>query len=108
MIVIRLFYILVVTIEHTMQVYVRERDSIYKRMIDIEQIKQRKWEDDIIIGTHVLSNVFMAFFISFLFLWIRGSFPRLRYDLFMMIAWKGILFMVLGFLIYGFVICIIY
>jgi NADH-ubiquinone oxidoreductase chain 1 len=39
---------------------------------------------------------------SFLFIWIRGSYPRLRYDRLIIIAWKRILPLVLGILIFIF------
>lgn len=39
---------------------------------------------------------------SFLFIWIRGSYPRLRYDRLIIIAWKSILPLVLGVLIFIF------
>ena len=34
--------------------------------------------------------------VSFSFLWVRCSFPRLRYDKLMMLCWKGLLIYVLG------------
>nr|YP_006883124.1 NADH dehydrogenase subunit 1 [Phoronopsis harmeri]AES86304.1 NADH dehydrogenase subunit 1 [Phoronopsis harmeri] len=34
---------------------------------------------------------FMAIFFSFVFLWVRGSFPRFRYDQLMMLTWKSFL-----------------
>lgn len=50
--------------------------------------------------------ILKTFFISFVFLWVRGRLPRLRYDLLMDLTWKrylpfslGFLFFVLGFLV---------
>nr|YP_009503535.1 NADH dehydrogenase subunit 1 [Pectinatella magnifica]AWX65972.1 NADH dehydrogenase subunit 1 [Pectinatella magnifica] len=37
--------------------------------------------------------------VSILFLWVRGSFPRLRYDQLMYLTWKGFLVMVLSYLL---------
>lgn len=42
--------------------------------------------------------VFLFFcFLSFIYLWVRTSFPRLRYDLLMVMAWKGLIIYLLGF-----------
>nr|BCR02930.1 NADH dehydrogenase subunit 1 [Riccardoella reaumuri] len=35
-------------------------------------------------------------FLFFIFLWVRASFPRLRYDLLMMMCWKGIVVYIFG------------
>nr|YP_010726242.1 NADH dehydrogenase subunit 1 [Gilpinia tabulaeformis]WDY84717.1 NADH dehydrogenase subunit 1 [Gilpinia tabulaeformis] len=43
---------------------------------------------------------FMMIFISFLFILIRGTLPRLRYDKLMMMAWKKILPISLNFLLF--------
>nr|QOW07331.1 NADH dehydrogenase subunit 1 [Costapex baldwinae] len=45
--------------------------------------------------------VFMAkvLFFSFLFIWVRGSYPRFRYDLLMSLTWKGFLPASLSFLL---------
>jgi NADH-ubiquinone oxidoreductase chain 1 len=43
-----------------------------------------------------------TFIFSFLFIWIRGSYPRLRYDRLIIIAWKRILPLVLGIIIFIF------
>jgi NADH:ubiquinone oxidoreductase subunit H len=43
-----------------------------------------------------------AFIVSGFYVWVRGSFPRLRYDRLMMVAWKGLLPFVLGGLFYIF------
>lgn len=37
--------------------------------------------------------------VSFTFLWVRGSFPRLRYDQLMYLTWKGFLVAVLSYLV---------
>lgn len=37
-------------------------------------------------------SFFLFFSFSFFYLWLRCSFPRLRYDLLMMIAWRSLLF----------------
>jgi NADH-ubiquinone oxidoreductase chain 1 len=47
-------------------------------------------------------NSLKVFLIAFYFVWVRGSFPRMRYDKLMIMAWKGILFYVLGILFYLF------
>lgn len=41
------------------------------------------------------SSIFFLYFLffSFLYLWLRCSFPRLRYDCLMMMAWKSLLFL---------------
>lgn len=41
-----------------------------------------------------------VFFFCFLFVWVRSSFPRLRFDFLMMICWKYILPFILGVFIY--------
>ena len=38
-------------------------------------------------------------FFMFVFVWVRGSFPRMRYDALMMLLWKSYLPLALGFLI---------
>lgn len=43
----------------------------------------------------------LIFLFSFSFLWLRCSFPRLRYDKLMIMAWKGLLVYVLGLLCLG-------
>jgi len=40
--------------------------------------------------------ILVSVFIFFIFLWIRGSFPRLRYDRLMIMAWRGLFFFVVG------------
>lgn len=44
--------------------------------------------------------------ISFVFVWVRGSYPRLRYDRLIMMAWKSILPIILGLLLFLFNYCI--
>jgi len=51
--------------------------------------------------------VLKSFIIAFIFLWVRGSLPRLRYDLLIDLTWKrylpfslGFLFFILGFLVF--------
>nr|YP_009655365.1 NADH dehydrogenase subunit 1 [Oomorphoides metallicus]QCL18082.1 NADH dehydrogenase subunit 1 [Oomorphoides metallicus] len=41
-------------------------------------------------------------FLSFMWIWVRGSFPRYRYDKLMYLAWKGYLPVSLNFLIFYF------
>lgn len=44
-------------------------------------------------------RIFLVYFmvlVSFSFLWVRCSFPRLRYDKLIMLCWKGLLIYVLG------------
>lgn len=43
--------------------------------------------------------IFKAILVSFTFLWVRGSFPRLRYDQLMYLTWKGFLVVVLSYLL---------
>lgn len=50
----------------------------------------------------VFLMVFSGFFI-FSFLWVRASFPRIRYDQLMMLMWKGFLPLSLGLLIFYFI-----
>lgn len=45
--------------------------------------------------------LFLLVFVSFSYLWLRCSFPRLRYDKLIMIAWKGLIVYVLGMLSLG-------
>nr|QEJ81486.1 NADH dehydrogenase subunit 1 [Luciola sp. FM20] len=45
---------------------------------------------------------FMVLFISFFFLWVRGTLPRYRYDKLMYLAWKGFLPISLNFLMFFF------
>jgi len=42
--------------------------------------------------------------ISFFYIWVRGRFPRLRYDKLIIISWKGMLPLILGILLYLFLI----
>lgn len=39
-------------------------------------------------------------FVIFMFIWVRGSFPRIRYDQLMQILWKSYLPFSLGFVIW--------
>nr|YP_010728449.1 NADH dehydrogenase subunit 1 [Sergentia baueri]WEF49677.1 NADH dehydrogenase subunit 1 [Sergentia baueri] len=52
------------------------------------------------LGSSVLSFMFFLKlnFISFLFIWVRGAYPRYRYDKLMNMAWKSYLPSVLNFL----------
>nr|WEF49690.1 NADH dehydrogenase subunit 1 [Synendotendipes sp.] len=52
------------------------------------------------LGSSVLSFIFFfkLNFISFLFIWVRGAYPRYRYDKLMNMAWKSYLPIVLNFL----------
>jgi len=45
---------------------------------------------------------FRGFLLVFFYIWVRGSFPRLRYDKLILVAWKSILPFVLGFIIFIF------
>lgn len=45
--------------------------------------------------------ILLVVLVSFSYLWLRCSFPRLRYDKLMIIAWKGLLIYVLGILCLG-------
>lgn len=49
-----------------------------------------------------------GFIVSFFFLWVRGSFPRLRYDKLIIIAWKSLLPFTLGILIYYYLLSFIF
>nr|QHD26809.1 NADH dehydrogenase subunit 1 [Melo melo] len=46
-----------------------------------------------------LSLMFKVLFFAFLFVWVRGSYPRFRYDLLMNLTWKSFLPMSLTFLL---------
>ena len=41
-------------------------------------------------------SLFFFLFFCFLFLWVRGSFPRVRYDVLMSLTWKSFLSFVLS------------
>lgn len=47
------------------------------------------------LGGGLFSRV-KAFLVAAFYVWVRGSFPRLRYDKLIIIAWKGMLPFVLG------------
>nr|YP_010728501.1 NADH dehydrogenase subunit 1 [Polypedilum heberti]WEF49742.1 NADH dehydrogenase subunit 1 [Polypedilum heberti] len=53
------------------------------------------------LGSNVISLFFYLklVFISFLFIWVRGAYPRYRYDKLMNMAWKSYLPIVLNFLL---------
>nr|YP_010943488.1 NADH dehydrogenase subunit 1 [Tonna galea]WLS55621.1 NADH dehydrogenase subunit 1 [Tonna galea]WNO19560.1 NADH dehydrogenase subunit 1 [Tonna galea] len=46
-----------------------------------------------------LSFMFKVLFFAFVFIWVRGSYPRYRYDLLMNLTWKGFLPSALCFLL---------
>nr|YP_010728410.1 NADH dehydrogenase subunit 1 [Phaenopsectra flavipes]WEF49625.1 NADH dehydrogenase subunit 1 [Phaenopsectra flavipes] len=52
------------------------------------------------LGSNILSFMFFLKlnFIAFLFIWVRGAYPRYRYDKLMNMAWKSYLPIVLNFL----------
>nr|ARH53895.1 NADH dehydrogenase subunit 1 [Hygrotus nigrolineatus] len=54
------------------------------------------------LGSNLFSMVFYIklVFISFLFLWVRGTLPRFRYDKLMYLAWKSFLPVSLNFLFF--------
>jgi NADH-ubiquinone oxidoreductase chain 1 len=56
----------------------------------------------VFLGSVVISFFFYIklIFISFLFIWVRGAFPRYRYDKLIFIAWKSYLPVVLIFLFF--------
>ena len=43
--------------------------------------------------------IFKVLFFAFLFIWVRGSYPRFRYDLLIRLTWKGFLPAALSFLL---------
>jgi len=45
-------------------------------------------------GGHLIG--LKSFLVASFYVWVRGRFPRLRYDKLMIISWKGLLFLVLG------------
>nr|APH08678.1 NADH dehydrogenase subunit 1 [Lilliconus sagei] len=47
--------------------------------------------DSFFMFTSDLSFMLKVMFFAFLFIWIRGSYPRFRYDLLMNLTWKGFL-----------------
>nr|AMH85460.1 NADH dehydrogenase subunit 1 [Boettcheria latisterna] len=64
------------------------------------------------LGSDVFSFLFYCklTFISFMFIWVRGTLPRFRYDKLMYLAWKSFLPFSLNFLLFfvGFKILLIY
>nr|WRK67350.1 NADH dehydrogenase subunit 1 [Halter nutans] len=56
------------------------------------------------LGSGLMSLVFYLslLFISFLFIWVRGTLPRYRYDKLMYLAWKSYLPLSLNFLVFFF------
>lgn len=54
------------------------------------------------LGSYVISFIFFLklTFISFFFIWVRGAYPRYRYDKLINIAWKSYLPVVLHFLFF--------
>nr|YP_010288400.1 NADH dehydrogenase subunit 1 [Polypedilum nubifer]UKO31616.1 NADH dehydrogenase subunit 1 [Polypedilum nubifer] len=54
------------------------------------------------LGSYVISFIFFLklTFISFFFIWVRGAYPRYRYDKLMNMAWKSYLPVVLHFLFF--------
>nr|URT60554.1 NADH dehydrogenase subunit 1 [Nepsalus chikuni] len=57
----------------------------------------------IFLGANVFSIMFFVklVFISFLFIWVRGTLPRYRYDKLMYLAWKSYLPLALNFLFFS-------
>uniref|UniRef100_A0AAU6QFJ9 NADH-ubiquinone oxidoreductase chain 1 n=1 Tax=Gatzara jubilaea TaxID=3114391 RepID=A0AAU6QFJ9_9NEOP len=57
----------------------------------------------IFLGANVFSVMFFMklIFISFLFIWVRGTLPRYRYDKLMYLAWKSYLPLALNFLFFS-------
>uniref|UniRef100_A0AAU6QF16 NADH-ubiquinone oxidoreductase chain 1 n=1 Tax=Gatzara jubilaea TaxID=3114391 RepID=A0AAU6QF16_9NEOP len=57
----------------------------------------------IFLGANVFSIMFFMklVFISFLFIWVRGTLPRYRYDKLMYLAWKSYLPLALNFLFFA-------
>nr|YP_010470987.1 NADH dehydrogenase subunit 1 [Allogalathea elegans]UVF62816.1 NADH dehydrogenase subunit 1 [Allogalathea elegans] len=54
------------------------------------------------LGGNICSVLFYLklMFVSFVFIWVRGTLPRLRYDKLMYLAWKGFLPVSLNYLIF--------
>ena len=55
-----------------------------------------------LIGSRVLKDLFLFIYcliFSFIFIWVRGSFPRMRYDRLINLTWKGFLPFSLGILL---------
>lgn len=50
----------------------------------------------------LISFIFLIFLLMF-YLWVRASFPRLRYDLLIEISWKGLLFLLMGVFVFLYV-----
>jgi len=53
----------------------------------------------LITSLFFVGNLFLIGFFLFLlvfYLWVRSSFPRLRYDLLIEVRWKGLLFLLMG------------
>nr|ASY98612.1 NADH dehydrogenase subunit 1 [Haania vitalisi] len=51
-------------------------------------------------GLNFMSFYLKLIFIAFLYIWVRGTYPRYRYDKLMYLAWKSFLPMSLNFLIF--------
>nr|ALO77558.1 NADH deshydrogenase subunit 1 [Dicronychus sp. DIC01] len=57
----------------------------------------------VFLGGDMLSFFFLKFiFIAFLFIWVRGTLPRFRYDKLMYLAWKSFLPVSLNYLLFFF------
>nr|ADW83160.1 NADH dehydrogenase subunit 1 [Boreus elegans] len=56
----------------------------------------------IFLGSDIMNFIFFLklTFISFMFIWVRGTLPRFRYDKLMYLAWKSYLPMSLGYLMF--------
>nr|QTT61217.1 NADH dehydrogenase subunit 1 [Tritia varicosa] len=52
-----------------------------------------------IVAESDLAFMFKVLFFAFAFIWVRGSYPRFRYDLLMGLTWKGFLPAALSFLL---------
>jgi len=70
-------------------------DSLYVKDTLVQSINffLDKAEGSFILGIKII-------FVVFLFIWVRASFPRLRYDQLMSLCWKELLPLVFGYIIF--------
>uniref|UniRef100_A0AAU7BA92 NADH-ubiquinone oxidoreductase chain 1 n=1 Tax=Isoplectron armatum TaxID=3073468 RepID=A0AAU7BA92_9ORTH len=54
----------------------------------------------IFLGCDIMSIFFKLTFLSFMFIWVRGTLPRFRYDKLMYLAWKSFLPLSLNYLLF--------
>nr|YP_010146831.1 NADH dehydrogenase subunit 1 [Yininemertes pratensis]QQP01060.1 NADH dehydrogenase subunit 1 [Yininemertes pratensis] len=63
--------------------------------------------DNFLVGSVMFGFLLKGMFFAFLFLWVRGSLPRIRYDKLMGLTWKSFLPVSLGWLGLVLVLCVV-